>query len=78
MKPFSVEIICPLYPSRKENVWFNPDGIGFICNGCENSSNDATCIKCIEHMQNLHGGIQEDCMEKQLKEIFEVAQEKKQ
>ncbi len=74
-KSFNVEITCPLHPNRKEKVWFEPLGNKFFCNGCDNFHNDSVCIQCRNNMEKLHGG--ESFMDKQLKEIFQVAPEKK-
>lgn len=74
MKPFCVEIICPLCPSRKEKVWFEQILDSYHCNGCDNFHGNAICLKCRDDMQKRHGGITP--IEKQIKEMFEASQEK--
>ena len=76
MRPFFKEINCPLHPYRKEKVWFEPFiNHQYICNGCENSPGGKICDKCIIDMHRLYGGFREDPINKQIREMFEVAQE---
>ena len=77
MKPFSVEIICPLHPDRKYKVLFEPMPLSneSFCIGCDEfRDGNPTCMKCRNDMQALHGGLSP--IDKQLREIFQVAQEK--
>lgn len=77
MNPFSVEITCPLHTGRKYKVCFEPMPLSnkSFCIGCDEfRDTNSVCMKCRNDMQELHGG--ESRIDKQLREIFEAAQEK--
>ena len=77
VKSFSIEITCPLHRDRKYKVNFEPLSLTkeFFCIGCDEFRDDnSICMKCRNDMQALHGG--ESPIDKQLKEISQVAQEK--
>ena len=80
MRDFSIEITCPLHAYRKETIWLlatpAKDSLGrtyYLCNGCDNSGSGPACKECISNMQSLHGGFRESNAQRQLREIFEIA-----
>ena len=77
VKSFSIEITCPLHLDRKHKVHFEPLPLSneTYCIGCDDfRDTNSICMKCRNDMQALHGG--ESPIDKQLKEIFQVAHEK--
>ncbi|MBR5584184.1 MAG: hypothetical protein IKW21_06620 [Lachnospiraceae bacterium] len=77
MKPFSVEIICPLHPGMKHKIFFEPMPLSneYYCIGCDEfRDSNPRCMQCRNDMQKSHGGVPR--IDKQLREIFQAAHEK--